>query len=105
MDFFRAHLNRPDGLVPSAWHSIFADRFSVHASFEASFQSAILTSIALLPRHHAHLIPRTAINAAVANRALEEALASFAADDSVVKSGRSIAADSTVLFPVSRFVI
>lgn len=102
VDFFRAHLDRPDGLVPPAWHAIFTNRFSVHASFEASFQSAELAAIALLSRHQAHFVPRTAVHAAVADRALEEAFASFAADDSVVKASRSVAADSTLLFAIPR---
>ena len=102
MNFFRAHLNRPDGLVPPAWHAIFANRFSVHASFEAFFQSAELAAVSLLPRHHAHFVSRTAVHAAIADRALEEAFASFAADDSIVQASCSIAADSTLLLAISR---
>lgn len=67
--------------------------FAVHPHLQTLEQAAVLAPVALLARHLAVLVPAAAIDALVADAALEEALAALAGNDAIVQARGPVPAD------------
>lgn len=67
--------------------------FAVHPHLQTLEQAAVLAAVALLARHLAVLVPAAAVDALVADAALEEALAALAGDDAIVQARGPVPAD------------
>lgn len=67
--------------------------FAVHPHLQTLEQAAVLAAVALLARHLAVLVPAAAINALVADAALEEAFAALAGNDAIVETRGAVPTD------------
>lgn len=69
--------------------------FAVHSHLQALEQPAVLAAVALFARHLAVLVAAAAIDALVADTALEEALAALAGNNAIVQSCGAVSANKT----------
>lgn len=67
--------------------------FAVHPHLQTLEEAAVLAAVALLPRHLAVLVPAAAVDALVADAALEEALAALAGNDAIVQACGAVSTD------------
>lgn len=67
--------------------------FAVHPHLQTLEQAAVLAPVPLLAGHLAVLVPAAAVDALVADAALEEALAALAGNDAIVQACGPIPAD------------
>ena len=67
--------------------------FAVHPHLQTLEKAAVLAAVALLARHLAVLVAAAAVNALVADAALEEAFAALAGNDAIVQPRGPVSAD------------
>lgn len=80
------------GGKPERW-GLLSLTFAVHPHLQTLEQAAVLAAVALLAGHFTVLVAAAAVNALVADAALEEALAALAGDDAIVEARGSVPTD------------